>query len=157
MHFDIVLPLRDPAGLENFLQELYDPASPFFHQFLAPEEFTARFGPSQEDWDALVLFAKASGFEVVSGSRDAMDLRLIGTVANIEKAFNVTMGVYQHPEEDRTFYSPDREPTVALPFPLWHVSGLDNYSKPHSMMLSKYDYAKARGIDPDKVKSNATT
>jgi len=29
LHIDVVLPLRDHAGLENFLQELYDPSSPF--------------------------------------------------------------------------------------------------------------------------------
>ncbi len=151
LHFDIVLPLRDRAGLENFLQEVYDPTTPFYHQFITPEDFTPRYGPSQEDWDGLVAFAKASGFEIVSGSRDAMDLRVIGTVANIEKAFHVIMGVYQHPVEDRTFYSPDREPTADLPFAIWHISGLNNYSKPHRMMESKYDYAKAHGIDPEEV------
>jgi len=97
IHFDVVLALRDRAGLQNFLQEVNDPATPFYRQFITPEEFTARFGPSQEDWDALVAFSKANGFEIVSGSRDAMDLRLIGTVANIERAFHVTLGVYQHP------------------------------------------------------------
>src|SRR5271168_223487 len=110
----IVLPLRDPAGLQNFLQELQDPASPSHHQFLTPQEFTARYGPSQEDWDALVAFAKASGFEIISGTREARDLRLSGTVANIEKAFHVTMGIYQdltpdRQSEDRTFYAVDRE------------------------------------------------
>ena len=78
-------------------------------------------------------FAKASGFQIFSGSRDERDLRVTGTVASIEKAFHVTMGVYQHPTENRTFFSPDREPTVDLPFQLWHVSGLDNYLKPHPM------------------------
>ena len=54
------------------------------------------------------------------------------------------MGVYQHPAENRTFYAPDREPTLDLPFPLWHISGLDNYSIPHPALLhkrSKYDCA----------------
>jgi len=36
-----------------------------------------------------------------------------------------------HPTENRTFYAPDREPTVDLPFALWHIAGLDNYSIPH--------------------------
>ena len=158
IHFDVVLALRDRAGLQNFLQEVNDPATPFYRQFITPEEFTARFGPSQEDWDALVAFSKANGFEIVSGSRDAMDLRLIGTVANIERAFHVTLGVYQHPTENRTFYAVDREPTADLPFQLWHISGLDNDSKPHPMMESKYDYAKKHGINPDLVvKPNATT
>jgi subtilase family serine protease len=156
IHFDVVLALRDRAGLQTFVQQVNDPTSPSYHQFLTPQEFTARFGPSQEDWEALVAFAKVNGFQIVSGSRDALDLRLTGTVASIERAFHVTMGVYQHPTENRTFYAPDREPTADLPFPLWHVSGLDNYSIPHPMFVKKSDYAKAHGIDPEKV-SRATT
>jgi subtilase family serine protease len=157
LRFDIVLPLRDRAGLQDFLQEVQDPASPSHHQFLTPQEFTARFGPTQEDWDALVAFAKASGFEIISGTREARDLRLTGTVANIEKAFHVTMGTYRDLTEDRTFFAVDREPTVDLPFQLWHITGLDNDSKPHPMYVKKSDYAKAHGIDADKVVSHATT
>lgn len=76
----------------------------------------------------MVSFAKANGFAVVGGSRDGMDVHLEGSVETIETAFHVTMDVYQHPTENRTFYAPDREPTVDLAVPLWHVSGLDNYS-----------------------------
>src|ERR1700689_996075 len=86
-----------------------------------------------------------------------MDLRLTGTVAVIERAFHVTLGTYQPPTENRPFYAPDREPTVDLPFRLWHVSGLDNYSIPHPMFVKKSDYAKAHGINPDRVVSHATT
>jgi subtilase family serine protease len=157
LRFDIVLPLRDRSGVQTFVREVNDPTSPSFHQFLTPQEFTARFGPSQDDWDALVAFAKANGFEVISGTREERDLRLIGTVANVEKAFHVTMGVYQDPTEDRTFFAVDREPTVDLPFQLWHITGLDNNSKPHPMYVKKSDYAKAHGIDPDRVVSHATT
>ena len=157
LHFDIVLPLRDRAGLESFLLDLHDPSSPSYHRFLTPQEFTARFGPSQEDWNTLVAFAKTSGFEVVGGNRDGRDLWLTGTVANIEKAFHVRLGVYQDPTEDRTFYAVDREPTVDLPFQLWHITGLDNNSKPHPLYVKKSDYAKAHGIDADKVVSHATT
>jgi subtilase family serine protease len=155
--FDIVLPLRDRAGLQNFVQEVQDPASPFYHKFLTPQEVTARFGPSQQDWDALVAFAKASGFEIINGTRDERDLRLRGTVANIEKAFHVTMGLYKDLAEDRTFFAIDREPTVDLPFQIWHITGLDNDSKPHPLYVKKSDYAKAHGLDPAKVVSHATT
>ncbi|MFZ0808069.1 MAG: S53 family peptidase, partial [Candidatus Sulfotelmatobacter sp.] len=157
LYFDIVLPLRDRAGLQTFVREVNDPTSPSYHQFLTPQEFTARFGPSQEDWEALVAFAKGSGFEIINGTREERDLRLIGTVANIERAFHVSMGVYQDPTEDRTFFAVDREPTVDLPFRLWHISGLDNDSKPHPMYVKKSDYAKAQGIDPSKIVSHATT
>src|SRR5580693_8297317 len=155
--FDIVLPLRDRAGLQSFVQEVHSPTSPSYHKFLTPQEFTARFGPTQENWDALVAFAKASGFQIISGDLEGRDLRLTGTVANIEKAFHVTLGTYQDLTEDRTFFAVDREPTADLPFQLWHITGLDNDSKPHPMYVKKSDYAKAHGIDADKVVSHATT
>ena len=45
----------------------------------------------------MVDFAKASGFQIFGGARDGRDLWVTGTVANVEKAFHVTMGVYQDP------------------------------------------------------------
>ena len=137
LRLDIVLPLRDQAGLDRFLQELGDPSSPSYRHFLTASEFTAQFGPSEEDYDALTRYATSNGLQVVGGSRDGMDLQVEGPVAAIQTAFHVSMGVYQHPTENRTFYAPDREPTVGLPFPLWHVSGLDNYSIPHPMLVSQ--------------------
>jgi len=130
MQLDIVLSLRHPAELDNFLQQVYDPSSPSYRHFVTVKEFTERFGPSQEDYDAVVRFAKANGLTVVGGTRDGMDVQVRGPVAAIEKALHITMGVYQHPTEKRAFFAPDREPAVDLPFALWHVSGLDNYSIP---------------------------
>ena len=157
LHFDIVLPLSDRAGLQSFVQDVQDPTSSSYRRFLTPEEFTARFGPSQENWETLIAFAKASGFEIISGDLEGRDLRLTGTVANIERAFHVTLGNYQDLTDGRTFFAVDREPTVDLPFQLWHITGLDNDSRPHPMYVKKSDYAKAHGIDPDKVVSHATT
>jgi kumamolisin len=139
MKLDVVLPLRDPEGLKNFLSELYDPASANYRQFLTVEQFTERFGPSQQDYDTLVRFAKAKGFTVTGGTRDGMELQIKGPVSVVEAAFHVTMRTYPHPSESRIFYAPDLEPTTDLPFPLWHVSGLDNYSIPHPMFSKKSD------------------
>jgi subtilase family serine protease len=157
MRLDVVLKLRDQSGLDSFLKELYDPNSPSYRHFLTVSEFTERFGPSQTEFDAVVHFAQVNGFEVVGGTRDGMDVQIEGSVATIERAFHVTVGVYQHPTENRAFYAPDREPTTDLAFPLWHISGLDNYSIPHSMYVKKSDYAKAHGIEAEAVVSHATT
>ncbi|MGA2005502.1 MAG: protease pro-enzyme activation domain-containing protein, partial [Terriglobales bacterium] len=157
LQLDVVLPLRDQAGLDAFLREIQDPNSAQYRQFLTVAEFTERFGPSQQDYDAVRQYAKSHGLKVVGGSRDGMEVQVKGTVAAIESAFHVTLQTYQHPTEDRIFYAPDREPSVDLPFQLWHISGLDNYSIPHPMYVKKTDYAKAHGINPDEVVSNATT
>jgi subtilase family serine protease len=143
MTLDIVLQLRDEAGLKSFLEELSDPNSGIYHQFLTPAQFTERFGPTQAEYDAVVGFAKANGLAVVGGSRDGMEVQVKGPVSAVEKAFNVSMRTYQHPTENRTFYAPDREPTTTLPFQLWHVSGLDNYSIPHPMYVKRSEAAVA--------------
>jgi kumamolisin len=157
LQINLVLPLRDQAGLDSFLKEVYDPASPSYRHFLTVPEFTERFGPTQEDYDAVVAFAKASGLTVVGGTRDGMDVQVKGPVSAMEAAFHVNLRTYQHPTEDRIFYAPDREPTTNLPFALWHISGLDNYSIPHPMYVKKSDYAAAHGIDAEKVVTHATT
>jgi subtilase family serine protease len=157
MRIDVVLPLRNQAELESFLQELYDSSSPSYRHFLTVQEFTAKFGPSQEDYDAVIRYAKTRGLAVVGGSRDGMDVQIEGSVENIETALHVSIGLYQHPTESRTFYAPDREPIVDLPFQLWHISGLDNFSIPHPMFVKKSDYATAHGINANSVVSHATT
>jgi kumamolisin len=147
MRLVLVLPLRHQAALDNFLEELYNPSSPSYHQFLTVEEFTEMFGPSHEDYSGVVRWAESNGFTVVGTSRNRLNLDVRGSVATIEAAFHLTMSVYRHPTESRTFYAPDREPTPDLAVPLWHISGLDNYSIPHPALVR-------RNLD---VKSNATT
>ncbi len=130
LRFDMLLPLGSPEKLDEFLAGVYDPANAAYRHFVTPAEFTARFGPSQAAWNELLAYAKQSGFVIVGGSRDEMDLRLSGTVRAIEAAFGVRMRVYRHPTESRTYYSPDAEPTVGMRAPVWHISGLDNFSLP---------------------------
>jgi subtilase family serine protease len=157
MNLDIVLPLRDQAGLEMLLSKIYDPSSSSYRHFLTVPEFTAKFGPTQEDYDAVVQFAKRNGFAVTGGTRDGMEVQVRGSVSAVEAAFHVQMRTYQHPTEGRTFYGPASEPTTDLPFDLWHVSGMDNYSLPHPMLEKKSDYAAAHGITPEEVVTHATT
>ena len=130
MNLTIALPLRNEPELDQVLQQLYAPGSPMYHKFLSVQEFTDRFGPSQEDYDAVIGFAQANGFTVTSTAPNRLVVDVQGPVANIEAAFHVNMGVYQHPTENRTFYAPNREPTADLPFALWHITGLDNFSIP---------------------------
>jgi kumamolisin len=137
MRLVLVLPLRDQTALDTFLAELYDPSSVFYHQFLTVEQFTERFGPTQEDYDAVIRFAEANGLTVVGTSRNRLNVDVTGSIAAIEKALHVTMGVYKHPTENRNFYAPDREPTPSLPFQLWHIAGLDNFSIPHPAGLHR--------------------
>ncbi len=137
MRLVVVLPLRNTEALDSFLKELYEPSSASYRKFLTVEQFTEKFGPSQADYDAVIRFAEANGFKVVGTSRNRVNVDIKGSVASIEKAFHLTLGVYQHPTEGRTFFAPDREPTPDLGVQLWHISGLDNYSIPKPALVRR--------------------
>src|SRR6516164_6023157 len=49
LHLAIGLPLRNQGALSNLFAAIYDPASPQFHRYLTPEQFTGQFGPSATD------------------------------------------------------------------------------------------------------------
>ncbi len=135
MRIVLVLPLRNQDALDSLLKDLYDPGSPAYRNFLSVDEFTAQFGPTQEDYDAVVHFAEANGLTVVGTSRNRLNVDVTGAVANIESALHVTLGLYLHPTENRMFYAPDREPTPDLSVQLWRVAGLDNYSIPKPALV----------------------
>ena len=143
------LPLRDQAGLDSLLQELYDPASPNYRHFLTPEQFTERFGPTKEDYAAVVAYARASGFTVDPPDPGRVLVSVHAPVAKLEKVFHVHMHYYQHPTETRQFFAPDVEPTLDLDVPLQDIGGLDNYVVPHPAGLVKKPLPQTTGLQSD--------
>ncbi len=127
----IHMPVRNQDELTSLIARLSDPNSPDYRHWLSAAEFTARFGRTEAEYQRVVDFAKARGFVVTYQSPNRLMLVVSGSVAQIEKAFHVTMRTYQHPTENRIFYSPDREPSFVLDVPISHISGLNNYSYPH--------------------------
>jgi uncharacterized repeat protein (TIGR03803 family) len=131
LNLDIGLPLRNRDALANLLQQLYDPASTNFHRFLTPQEFAQQFSPTEADYQAVISFAKAHGLSIAGTHSNRTLLQVRGAVADIERAFHVTLNVYQHPTEARTFFAPDVEPSLDLAVPVLTVGGLDDFVVPH--------------------------
>jgi subtilase family serine protease len=127
------LPLRNQVELSQLLSNLYDPKNSVFHKYLSVEEFTRRFGPTEQDYNAVVAWAVSNGFTLRSSTPNRRLVALEGSINTVNQALRVTMNNYQHPTESRTFFSPDREPTtVGLGVMLLQVTGLDNYQLPHT-------------------------
>jgi hypothetical protein len=131
----IGLPLRDKAGLTNFLQRLYDAASPDYHQYLTSEEFTERFGPTVGDYETVLAFVRSNGFVVTATHPNRLVLDVTGSVADIERTFRINLRIYPHPAEPRNFHSPDAEPSVPEGVPIQDISGLEDFMPPRPMSL----------------------
>jgi len=137
LHLAIGLPLRNPAVLSNLLQQLYDQHSTNYHRFLTPDQFAEQFGPTENDYQSVIAFAKSNRLEVVRtyGNRALVDVD--GQASDIEKAFQVHLGFYQHPTENRQFFAPDTAPSVDAGLSVLFISGLDNYKipRPHGHVV----------------------
>jgi subtilase family serine protease len=143
----ISLPLRNQDALTNLLQRLYDPTSPDYHQYLTPTRFNEKFGPTHQDYQKVIEFARSNGFEIVAtrGSRMLLDIQ--AKASDVERAFHVALRRYQHPTEARQFYAPDVAPTVDADLPILNVAGLGDYAVPLPMSHLK----------PAEVKSDSLT
>ena len=133
LNLAIGLPLRNQAGLSALLEQLYDPASRVYRQWLTPEQFTERFGPTEAHYQAVATWAKAHGLKVKVTHPNRVVLDVEGSVGDIEEALHLALRVYPHPTEARKFYAPDGEPRLDLSVPVASISGLDNYSLPRPM------------------------
>lgn len=135
MKLEIQLPLRNQAELTRLLRDIYDTRSPDFHHYLTVSAFTERFGPTASDYDKVVSWAKSKGFNVTGTTPNRRLVAVEGTVETVNQAFSVSVNNYRHPNQGRTFFSADREPTaVGLAVPILQVTGLNNYALPHPML-----------------------
>jgi subtilase family serine protease len=131
----IHLPLRNQAELTQLLRDLYDPTSAKFHKYLSVSQFTERYAVTASDYGTVVAWAKQNGLTVTAQTPNRRLLAVEGSVSTINQVFHVKVNYYRHPAAARTFYSPDREPTVAgLAVPLLQITGLNNYVLPQPML-----------------------
>ena len=129
----IGLPLRNKVDFDNFLIDLYTPGNPNFRKYLTPAQFTEKYGPTEQDYQALIEFARTNGLTVTATHPNRKLLDISTSVADIERVFHITMRTYQHPTEARTFFAPDVEPSLDLSVPILAISGLDDYILPHHL------------------------
>ena len=130
----ISLPLRNREALATLLEELYNPASPNYRHYLGAEEFARRFGPAAEDYSAVQQFCQAQGLTIDGLHANRAVLDVTGPAGSIEKAFQTTLQIYSHPTENRTFFAPSVEPSVATNIPILHIQGLDNLHPPRPLL-----------------------
>ena len=151
LHLAIGVPLRDPAGLDKFLADVYNPASPNYRHFLVPTEFTARFSATEADYAAVKQFARTNGFKISGEHGNRLLLSVTAKAADIERAFHFKLKKFKHPTTAREFFAPDVEPTVDAALAVVDVSGLSDYYQLHPK-LQKMDIktvAPKNGSAPD--------
>ncbi|GHO89293.1 protease pro-enzyme activation domain-containing protein [Dictyobacter formicarum] len=127
----ISLNLQNQEALQALLAAQEDPSSPYYHQYLTPQQFTAQFGPTQSTVDSVVSYLRSQNLVVSSVSSNHLIIDASGTVGNAEKAFNVTL--YDYNYHGNTIYAPSTNPSVPayLASVIQNIGGLSNIPRIH--------------------------
>ena len=125
VHFEVILAPANPSGLNTLLANLYDPASPAYHQWLAPGVFAKEFGPSGASVASTLTWLGDAGLQASRRSTFAIDAS--GTAAQLDGALGVNLTRYRTQEGTTVFAEPETpEVPAALAGRLSGLLGLTN-------------------------------
>lgn len=126
----VPMKLRNQDQVEPLLQALYTPGNPQFHRFLSKEEFSTRFGPSDETVSALTRSFQSQGLTVTRTA--TTQLRVTGSVSAIQAAFGVQLHNYEmratSSSRSYRYHAPLGQPQIApeISASVHGVLGLDS-------------------------------
>jgi subtilase family serine protease len=122
----------DLAAAEQFDNAVSTPGSASFRHFLSPAAYTARFGPTVAQAEAVTAWLRSQGFTDVSAGAQRDYVRATATARTIDTAFHVTMTRYKASKQVNAgrFALRANDRPVTLPASLagsvLGVTGLDN-------------------------------
>ncbi len=128
------LNLRDREALDTLAEELYDPRSSHYHDWLKPADIAARFAPTAEAVRTVEQFLAAHNLPVISVGPDNFVVRARGTAREIQNAFHVQMNRYEL--NGKVYRSNTTDPYIEGPAAAMvkSVSGLDNLEYQHPLV-----------------------
>ncbi|MBE7213043.1 MAG: S8/S53 family peptidase, partial [Gluconacetobacter diazotrophicus] len=82
---------RDVAGQQALVRAAADPDSPFYGQYLTPDQYAAQFGPTPAAISAVVGYLRNSGFTDIVAEPNGLLVSATGTAAIVSQAFNTPL------------------------------------------------------------------
>jgi kumamolisin len=163
IHLNISLAV-DHTALDSCIQSINDPQSSNYHHYLSPHDIADHFAPSKDAVQQLSKYLSDNGLQVSQTYTTDAALSIDGTVANVEKVFNITL--LQYKKGDRTVYAPDK--SASLPSDIQKyvasIAGLSTESaihcnssggKTHCGYLQHYSsFELPAGFDPQAPRNN---
>ena len=97
LQLDVALAPQDPSALASFINQLYTPGSPEYHQYLTPGQFGPMFGATQSTVTSVSSSLSSLGLNPGPVSENDLSIPVSTTVAGAEAAFGVQEDQYSLP------------------------------------------------------------
>jgi len=135
---------RNQAEFDALIAAQQDSSSAQYQQWLTPDEYTRRFGPTERDFNAVADWLTSSGFQVTRGSFEEGMIRFSGTVAAVEKEFNAKIMTFG----DGSQFANTAEPEIPATFAglIGYIAGLQNLGQ----LEPALKYSRIQGLPATK-------
>ncbi|MHB8380809.1 MAG: S53 family peptidase [Candidatus Binataceae bacterium] len=143
LRMQISLALHHRKALRLLTEAQQDPSSPRYHQWLAPGQFNARFGPTKSDVSAVAAWLAGRGFSVESASIANRAIVFTAAAGSAESVFKVKLRT----DRSGALYTNLGDPSlpVAIAPLVSSIRGLSNILRGHPDVR----YAPSAGAAPD--------
>jgi len=95
----MVLALQSDAGQKAAIAALIaaqrTPGSPYYHQWISPEQYAAAFGASSSDTQQITAWLSSHGLEVEEVTPGGRSIIFSGTAGQVESTFHTQIHTYQ--------------------------------------------------------------
>jgi subtilase family serine protease len=98
------------AELNTLLQELQDPSSPNYHQWITPEEFGDRFGLNSAAFDKMKAWLQDKGFTIDETPTSRNWIAFTGNAGQMRDAFK--MRIHEYLVNGESHFAAANEPSV---------------------------------------------
>ncbi|HTU29263.1 MAG TPA: S53 family peptidase [Solirubrobacteraceae bacterium] len=117
----------DIAGATAFADSVATPGSADYHQYLTPAQYTAQYGPSAAEAQAVSAWLGSAGFTNVQVASGRDSVTATGSAAQVDSTFSVQMGDYRADSGTATFAANDRDLSIpaSVSADVMSVTGLD--------------------------------
>ena len=95
INLTLVLKLQNRAEFDRAVENLYDPASSTYHEWFTEQDF-AKYAPTVQDFETVKTELVKQGFSVVSADPQRFWIRVHGTAAIVEKAFQTELHTFEY-------------------------------------------------------------
>jgi subtilase family serine protease len=123
---EFMLPLRNPAGLQSFLSEVYNPDSSLYRHFLTSSQFYAFYGPDPNEVAALITYMQSKGVQIHISATNPSVAEVKGTVSQIEEALKTQLDSFSW--DGQVFYSATSQAQLPSQFSnIQMIYGLEDF------------------------------
>jgi subtilase family serine protease len=135
LYLNICLKESHPGALQAYVDDVSNPASAHYGQFLDPSDLGKRFGQPISVVNEFASYLRSNGMRVTLQSADNMHITAVGTVAQAQTAFGVKINNYRSNDPKETgnvnffAYAAAPEVPVDLAPVVGYIGGLQNWNR----------------------------